>query len=112
MRRREFIRLVGSATIAWPLRAYAQQLPPLKRVGLLSVPVCPPPPDNPASRRLAELGWIEGRNYVIDCVSTVGHLDQLSALARELVSRRPDVLVASPAFFIRALKQETTTILS
>jgi putative ABC transport system substrate-binding protein len=37
-------------------------------------------------------------------------LDQLRELARELVSRRPDVLVAGPHTFVRALKQETTTI--
>jgi putative ABC transport system substrate-binding protein len=37
-------------------------------------------------------------------------LDQLPALGRKLVSRHPDVLIASPNLFIRALKQETTTI--
>ena len=61
-------------------------------------------------RRLAELGWIEGRNIVFDCVSTLGRLDQLPALARELVSLHPDVLIAVPSNFVRALKQETTAI--
>jgi putative tryptophan/tyrosine transport system substrate-binding protein len=37
-------------------------------------------------------------------------VDQISALARELVSRRPDVLATGPWSFISALKQETTTI--
>jgi putative tryptophan/tyrosine transport system substrate-binding protein len=37
-------------------------------------------------------------------------LDELAALARELVSRRPDVLIAYPVPFVRALKQDTTTI--
>jgi putative ABC transport system substrate-binding protein len=37
-------------------------------------------------------------------------LDQLPALARELVSRRPDVLIATPHALVTALKQETTTI--
>ena len=41
---------------------------------------------------------------------TVGRVDQVPALARELVSRRPDVLTASHYSFISALKQETTTI--
>jgi len=37
-------------------------------------------------------------------------LDQVPTLARELVSRHPDVLLAAPWSFVRALKQETTTI--
>src|SRR5262249_26270729 len=57
-----------------------------------------------------ELGWIEGRNFVVECVSTVGNLDQIPALVRELVSRRPDVLMAGNSVVIRTLKQETTTI--
>ena len=43
-------------------------------------------------------------------MSTVGRVDQVPALARELVSRRPDVLTAIHYSFISALKQETTTI--
>ena len=37
-------------------------------------------------------------------------MDQIPALARELVSRRPDVLVTGPLYFVLPLKQETTTI--
>src|SRR5215831_12381036 len=83
MKRRLFIRLIGVFAVAWPLASYAQQpLPaPPKHVGVLSLrPECPSPPDSPMLRRLAELGWIEGRNIVFDCVSTFGRLDQLPAL--------------------------------
>jgi putative ABC transport system substrate-binding protein len=59
---------------------------------------------------LAELGWIDGKTFVYDCVSTVGRLDQVQALAGELVSRHPDVLLAAPIGLVRALKQETATI--
>src|SRR5262249_48334706 len=52
----------------------------------------------------------EGQNFLFECVSTIGRLDQLPALARELVSRRPDVLMADLFSFVSALKQETTTI--
>src|SRR5262249_57167297 len=41
---------------------------------------------------------------------TVGRLNQLPAVARELVSRQPDVLSAASIPLIRALKQATTTI--
>jgi ABC-type uncharacterized transport system substrate-binding protein len=53
---------------------------------------------------------VEGQNIVFDCVSTVGRIDQVPTLARELVSRHPDVLMAGPYHFVSALKQETTTI--
>ena len=63
------------------------------------------------TRRLAELGWIEGRTLTRDCVSTVSSdPDQLTLLATELVARRPDVLAASPTAYVRALKQATPTI--
>jgi len=84
---------------------------PLKRVGFLAgQSPCPLKPDNIIIRRLGELGWIEGQNFILDCVSAVGRADRVPALARELVSRHPDVLTAGFWNFISALKQETTTI--
>jgi putative ABC transport system substrate-binding protein len=108
---RAFIRLITGLAIAWPLASHAQQpQQPLKRIGVLAVYSCPMQPGGPLHRRLAELGWVEGHNFVFDCVSTIGRLDELPALARELVSRRPDVLMAGPGTFIIPLKQATTTI--
>src|SRR5262245_59141219 len=112
MKRWKLITLIGGLVIAWPLASYAQQPnQPLKRVGIIaSLAPCPLKPDVPFIRRLGELGWIEGRNFVFDCVSVVGRIDQVPALARELVSRRPDVLMAGNSPFITELKHETTTI--
>jgi len=111
MKRRKFIALIGCMAIAWPLASYAQEPNhPLKRVGVLIQLGCPLSPDDRIRSRLGELGWVEGKNFVFDCVSTLGHLDQVPALARELVSRRPDVLAAGFWHFVSALKQETTTI--
>jgi len=112
MKWRKFITLISGLAIAWPLASYAQQpKQPLKRVGILAAVVrCPLPPDYSVVLRLAELGWIEGQNFIFDCVSSVGRIDQVPALARELVSRRPDVLMANPRTFVSALKRETTTI--
>jgi hypothetical protein len=95
MMRRAFIRLIGGLAIACPLACYAQKpKQPLKRVGFLTLSVpCPLQPDDPrvrpVVRGLEELGWIEGQNFVFDCMSSVGRIDQVPALARELVSRRP-----------------------
>jgi len=109
---RRFITLISGLAIAWPLACYAQEpSQQLKRVGVLAAySTCPIPPNDPVIRRLRELGWIEGKTFAVECVSTVDRVDQLPALARELVSRRPDVLIAFPTQFIMALKQETTTI--
>src|SRR5262249_54766794 len=73
MRRRKLVTLIGGLAIAWPLASYAQQpKQSLKRVGVLAfLTPCPLQPDNIGVRRLAERGWIEGRNFVFDCVSTV-----------------------------------------
>src|SRR5262249_15656868 len=108
----KLITLVGGLAIAWPLASYAQQPnQTLKRVGIIaSLGPCPLKPDVPFIRRLGRLGWNEVQNIVIDCVSTIGRLDQVPALARELVSRRPDVLMAGNSPFITELKHETTTI--
>ena len=109
MKRRALITLISSLAITWPLASYAQQpKQPLKRIGILFQ--CPLPPGDILVRRLGELGWIEEQNFVFDCVSAVGRLDQAPVLVRELVSRRPDVLMVSPPQFVDALKRETTTI--
>src|SRR5215813_4424703 len=112
MKRRKLITVIGGLAIAWPLASYAQEpKQPLKRVGvLLSFVPCPLKPDHLIVRRQGELGWIEGQTMVFECVSAVGRLDQLPTLARELVSRRPDVLMAPIWTFVGALKEETTTI--
>ena len=112
MKRRELMALIGGLAISWSLACYAQQpKQPLKRVGVLTpVSPCPLQPDNLIVRRLAELGWVEGQNFVFECVSAFGRLDQLPALAHELVSRRPDVLPTGSLLFVSALKQETATI--
>jgi len=111
MRRREFITLIGNAVAAWPTVARgepagAQSTVPPKRLGVLSGFGCG---GGIIRQRLAELGWIEGRTLMIDCVSTVSP-DQLTRLATELVARRPDVLTASPTTYVMALKQATATI--
>src|SRR5262245_54848611 len=112
MKRRKLFSLIFGLAIAWPLASHAEEpKQPLKRIGILySVVPCPLQPDNPIVRRLVELGWVDGQNLVFECVSAVGHVDQVSALARELVSRRPDVLIASPHILVGVLKRETTTI--
>jgi putative ABC transport system substrate-binding protein len=60
--------------------------------------------------RLGELGWVEGRNLIVDARSAEGHYDRLPALMTELVDRKVDVLVtfSTPAGI--AAKNATSTV--
>ena len=70
--------MIGGWAIAWPLASYAQHLKqPLKRIGVLAAFGCSIPPGDILRRRLGELGWVEGQNFVFDCISTIGRLDEL-----------------------------------
>jgi putative tryptophan/tyrosine transport system substrate-binding protein len=112
MRRREFITLIGAAAAAWSLAACvepaaAQTTVPPKRLGFLSGFGC----GGTLPRRLAELGWVDGRTFTFDCVTTDSpDPDQLTRLATEMVARRPDVLATGPSTYVRALKQATAAI--
>ena len=97
MRRREFIRLLGSAAAAWPFAARAQNPKKIARIGVLW-------PNPPATfefirQGLKERGYIEGQSISFEFRWAEGKLDQLPELARELVSIPVDVIVtlAPPA---------------
>src|SRR5262245_16500634 len=78
--------------------ASAQSSSPPKRLGWLASTNCAGSTSFAAVGkafidRLAELGWIEGRTLIIDCVSAGNRLEQFAPAATELVGRRPDALV-------------------
>ncbi len=95
-----------------PLAAEPQQPERAARVGVLVAgPSDPEAATYKAFRtRLVELGWIEGKNLILDFRYADNRYDRLPALATELVAWKPDVIfaVASPA--IRAAMQATSTI--
>ena len=114
MRPRELITLIGALAAALSLAACvepagAQSTVPQKRLGFLSGFGCS---RGTLARRLVELGWIEGRTLIYDCISTISSPDpdQLTMLATELIARRPDVLVTGPSTYVRTLKKATATI--
>jgi putative ABC transport system substrate-binding protein len=59
---------------------------------------------------LAALGFVEGRNLVLEHRSADGALDRLPELARELVGTAPDVIIANAPPAIRAARAATGTI--
>ncbi|HSD93613.1 MAG TPA: ABC transporter substrate-binding protein [Methyloceanibacter sp.] len=114
MRRREFIAMLGGSA-GWPFVSRAQQPgEKVRRIGYLA----PGSPSLPASsqlraafqRGLAEHGWIEGRNLVIDYRLAEGRFERLPDLAAELVQLKVDVIVAGPTTPALAAKNATETI--
>ena len=62
-------------------------------------------------RRLQELGYVDGKNLVIDDVFADGKVERLAPLARELVARKPDVLfISGPEPNLKAMSEATNTI--
>jgi putative ABC transport system substrate-binding protein len=94
MKRREFITLLGGAA-AWPVAARAQQSAKIARIGFLTSGLAVNPHLPEAFRRgLRDLGYVEGRNVVIEYRDAEGKLERFPALAAELVALNVDVIVA------------------
>src|SRR5947208_11298071 len=108
LKRREFITLFGAAA-AWPLAARAQ---PAKaaRIGFLGLVSSSSHATRVAAFRagLRDLGWIEGRNLVIEFRWAEGNYDRLPALAEELLRLNIDVLVTHGAAGALAAKKATS----
>src|SRR6266436_3534658 len=111
MRRREFITFIGGAA-AWPFAARAQQKS-MPVVGVLGIG--PPDVNEPnisAFRQgLAGLGYVEGRNILIEYRWAEGKPERFPVLAAELVALKVDVIVtAGGTLAALAAKQATTTL--
>jgi putative tryptophan/tyrosine transport system substrate-binding protein len=111
MKRREFMTLLGGAA-AWPLAAHAQQ-PSVRpvRVGILTPGGALANPLFAAFRQeMRRLGYIEGRNLILDFRSAADDADRLPELATELVRLPVDILLVEGTAAARAAKQATSSI--
>jgi len=113
MKRRDFITLIGGATV-WSVGALAQQAQPKRRIGVLSGFARQDPESNARvvafRQALADLGWSEERNLQIDYRWTEGDIDRVRALAAELVALAPDVILSEGSLSIGPLLRATRTI--
>ena len=81
------------------------------RIGWLSSgPWTGTQPSEVFNQGMRELGWVEGRHYVIDNRYTEGRSDRVRAHAADLVERKVDLLVGSGTPHTTALKNATATI--
>src|SRR5712691_3761329 len=118
MKRREFITLLGAAAAAWPLTAQAQQSATQRRIAIFH-------PAIPTTRltetgggsawraffaELRRLGYVEGENLIIERYSAEGHHERYADLAREIVTRNPDLIVTGTNPVVIAVTAATGTI--
>jgi hypothetical protein len=117
MERREFIRLLGGAAAAWPFVARAQQ-PTTRRIAIFhpAIPTALLTETGAGSAwraffgELRRLGYVEGENLIIERYSAEGHHERYADLAREIVSRNPDVIVTGTNPVVIAFKAATSAI--
>jgi putative ABC transport system substrate-binding protein len=115
MRRREFIAGLSISTV-WPFATFAQQQNErLRRIGVLLGATTEHDPEAEARltafrQGLEELGWVDGRNLHIDYRFAAGDADLIRTYVRELVTSRPDLILANSSPVIAELKRATNTI--
>jgi putative tryptophan/tyrosine transport system substrate-binding protein len=103
--------LVTAVLLTVAVVAEAQQSKKVPRIGILS-PLSSSADDllDAFRQGLRELGYVEGRNIVIEYRSAEGRNDRLPELAAELVRLKVDVLVTTGPAAVGAGKQATSTI--
>jgi putative ABC transport system substrate-binding protein len=113
MNRRAFIASSGAAILVARLAAEAQQAAKIARIGYLSPNLATSPHLREAfSQGLRDLGYVEGRNLVIEYRDAEGKPERIPALAAELVALKVDVIVTEGGNtrVPLAAKQATTTL--
>jgi len=114
MQRRVFITMLGSAAVAWPVVARAQQGEQVRRIGVLMHT----PADEPEAQTrleaflqgMQEAGWAVGRNMRLDYRWSTGDIARLRRDAAELVALGPDVILAGIGGTTLALREASRTV--
>ena len=114
MKRRQFLGALGGLAAAWPGVSAAQPTLRVRRIGILHdyVEADPEGRLQIAALRdeLSKLGWVEGRNIIIDFKSGVEEADALRAPAKELLARSPDVVLGAGGTIVAALQKASKTV--
>jgi ABC-type uncharacterized transport system substrate-binding protein len=111
MDRRTFLGTLTGGLFAAPLAAEAQPAAKIARIGWLSGNMATSPQLPEAFRQgLRDLGYVEGRNVLIEYRDAGGNFERLPALAAELVALKVDVILAGGTPHALAAKHATRTI--
>jgi putative ABC transport system substrate-binding protein len=113
MKRRAFITLLGGA-VAWPLAVRAQQAGRTRRIGFLtsSSPVVSIESSYHAGllRGMRELGYVVGKDFIVEWRFAEGKLERFAEFAAELVRLNIDVFVLGTPTAVPAVRQATSSI--
>ena len=105
------IATLALGILGMPLAAGAQQAGKVYRVGFLwDSPAVWPHALEGFRQGLRDLGWVEGRNIVVEYRWAEGRFDRLPGLVEELVRLKVDVIVAPTSIYAAAAKRATSTI--
>ena len=111
--RRRIVLALGAGALAAPLASFAQQKPPkVARIGILGAGSASVWASRVEALRagLRDLGYVEGKNIVIEYRWAEGKYERLPGLAAELVRLKVDVIVAVGTPAIQAAQRATTSI--
>ena len=113
MQRRNFLGVLGGAA-AWPMVAQAQQTDQIRRIGILMNTAAADPEGQTRIaaflQGLQQLGWTDGGNVRIDTRWGAGDPERIRTYGTELVGLNPNVILASSALELLAVKRETSAI--
>ena len=118
MKRRAVLAGLGGA-LGWPLAVRAQPAGKVFKVGLVftTSPVSEmigPDPIHPLVRvfiqALRDLGYVEGRNLVLECRSAEGRFERFGEIVAELVARKVDVIVTAGDKMAQEAKRVTNVV--
>ena len=112
MERRTFLGVIAGGLLAAPLAAEAQEAAKVPRIGYLAnyPPGAFPELHEAFLQGLRDLGYVEGRNVVIEYRDAEGKFERLPALAAQLLALKVDVIVAPTTAAALAVKQATSTL--
>ncbi len=108
MNRRTFVWLLGAGTVAAPLGPFAQPASKIRKIGILNALPREAPLPQVFLRGLRDLGYVEGKNIVVEYRS--GAYADFPALADDLVKLKVDVIYAVLEQAALAASKATTTI--
>jgi len=108
MNRRAFLTIVGGGIFAVPFIVLGQEAAKTSRIGVLGPTPIAPLTDEAFRRGLAQFGYTDGRNLVIEYRDAEG--TRLSDVAGELVRLNVDVIYARGPAAVKAAKEATRTI--
>ena len=117
MRRRALIGMLGGVAV-WPVAVKAQLLATQHHIAIFhpAIPTTLLTETGGGSAwrafflELRRLGYIEGENLVIERYSAEGHHERYADLAREIVARKPDLIVTGTNPVVMAFSAATSTI--